>query len=173
MSKRFIEPLVDGRVRLRLLEERDLPLTLAWRNRDDIRRWFFKSDVIAPGQHRAWFDRYQQRDDDFVFIIEETETLLRPVGQIALYDVDWAGKRAEFGRLMIGDQAARRCGLARLATTVLVDDALTRWGLDEIYLQCVADNDRALAVYTACGFEETARTDSIVTMTRLAGGTDR
>lgn len=173
MPKRSIAPLVNGRVRLRLLEARDLPLTLGWRNQDDMRRWFFSPNVITPEEHRAWFDRYQQRDDDFVFVIEETEMLMRPVGQIALYDIDWAAKRAEFGRLMIGDEAARRCGLARLATAVLVDDALTRWGLDEIYLRCVSDNQRALAVYAACGFAETARIDSVVTMARLAAGTDR
>jgi RimJ/RimL family protein N-acetyltransferase len=98
---------------------------------------------------------------------------MRPVGQIALYDIDWAAKRAQFGRLMIGDEAARRRGLARVATALLVDDALTRWGLQEIYLRCVADNDRALAVYAACGFQETARSGAVATMTRLAAGTNR
>ena len=54
MPKRIIAPLVNGRVRLRLLEEADLPMTLAWRNQDHIRKWFFHSDVITPEQHRRW-----------------------------------------------------------------------------------------------------------------------
>ena len=61
-----------GRIRLRLLEEQDLPQTLAWRNQDHIRRWFFSSERLTPEQHAGWFARYRQRDDDFVFIIEET-----------------------------------------------------------------------------------------------------
>src|SRR6187549_2663337 len=98
MPKRTITPLENGRVRLRLLEESDLPATLAWRNQDHIRKWFFHSDVIAPDQHRAWWDRYLQKDDDFVFVIEETESLKRPVGQVALYNIDWENGTAEYGR---------------------------------------------------------------------------
>src|SRR5262245_27558728 len=89
VSKRSIAPLVNGRVRLRLLEEEDLPLTLVWRNQDENRQWFFSSDIIAPEQHRRWFDQYRDRDDDFVFVIEEIDTLKRPVGQLSLYRIEW------------------------------------------------------------------------------------
>ena len=75
MAKRPIGPLTNGRVRLRLLEESDLPLTLAWRNDEKNRRWFFSTDVIAAEAHRQWFEQYRHRDDDFVFIVEETESL--------------------------------------------------------------------------------------------------
>jgi RimJ/RimL family protein N-acetyltransferase len=163
MGKRSIAPLVNGRVRLRLLEETDLPLTLAWRNQDHIREWFFHSDVISPAQHRAWWERYRDRDDDFVFIIEEIEVLKRPVGQLAIYHVDRAAGRAEFGRLMIGIDEARGLGLARLATTALVDHALTAWSFQEVYLEVRADNWPAIRVYHAAGFTESARhTDRLI-----------
>ncbi|MGO9108310.1 MAG: GNAT family N-acetyltransferase [Thermoguttaceae bacterium] len=73
MGKRHITPLQTGRIRLRLLEEQDLPQTLAWRNQDHVRCWFFFSERLTLEQHAAWFARYRQRDDDFVFIIEEAE----------------------------------------------------------------------------------------------------
>lgn len=92
-----------GRVRLRLLEESDLSMTLAWRNQDHVRKWFFHSDIIAADQHRRWFEQYRDRDDDFVFVIEEAETLRRAIGQASIYNIDWAARRAEFGRLLIGD----------------------------------------------------------------------
>jgi RimJ/RimL family protein N-acetyltransferase len=69
VPKRSIAALSHGRVRMRLLEERDLPLTLEWRNREENRQWFFSSDPIAPEQHRRWFERYKEKDDDFVFVI--------------------------------------------------------------------------------------------------------
>ena len=165
MSKRFIAPLVDGRVRLRLLEEADLPMTLAWRNQDHIRKWFFTSDVISPAQHRAWFQQYTDRDDDFVFMIEETETLKRPVGQVSLYHVDWTARRAEFGRLMIGDDDGRGLGLAHAATASLIDLALVSWRLHDIYLECQELNARALAIYEACGFRTVERRNGVVSMT--------
>jgi hypothetical protein len=42
-----------------LLRSDDLPLTLRWRNQDQIRRWFFFSDLIAPEEHANWFEQYR------------------------------------------------------------------------------------------------------------------
>ena len=164
MPKRRIEPLVNGRIRLRLLEEADLPMTLAWRNQDHIRRWFLRSDVITPEQHAAWYAAYKARDDDFVFVIEETATLGRPVGQVALYRIDWSRGTAEFGRLLIGDSAAAGHGLATLATATLIDEACSNWGVNEIVLTVLAGNTRALAAYEACGFKETGRAAETIEM---------
>lgn len=153
MAKRQLPVLQHERVRLRPLEERDLPATLAWRNRDDIRTWFLTSAVITPAQHREWYARYLDRDDDFVFVIEELESLKRPVGQVSLYRVDWFERRAEFGRLMIGDPAAAGQGLARMATQCVIDYAFSALALRELSLEVTSGNTRAIAVYRACGFE--------------------
>ena len=166
MPKRIIDPLVNGRVRLRLLEETDLPITLDWRNRDDNRRWFFWTDVIAPEQHRRWFEQYRERDDDFVFVIEETEVLKRPVGQVSLYHIEWTTGRAEFGRLLMGDPEAKGLGLAKLATSRLVDEALERWGLRDIRVECRTANTRAIAVCAGCGFQAQEPVGDVTPMVR-------
>ena len=169
MAKRPVAPLVNGRVRLRLIEEADLPMTLAWRNRDDIRQWFLTTDVISADRHRHWYEQYTDRDDDFVFIIEETETLRRPVGQISLYAIDWLAGHAKFGRLMIGDPAARRLGLARLAAARLVDEACHVWHLRAVFLEARVDNSAALAVYETCGFRAAGHlTENVIIMRRDA-----
>lgn len=168
MPKRTITPLENGRVRLRLLEESDLPATLAWRNQDHIRKWFFHSDVITPDQHRAWWERYRHKDDDFVFVIEETESLKRSVGQVALYNIDWEIGTAEYGRLMIGDPDARGLGLARLATARLVEEALGPWQLSEVHLEVKPANEAALAVYRATGFTVVDADADVVRMRRGA-----
>lgn len=157
MAKREIAPLVSGRVRLRLLEESDLPMTLAWRNQDHVRKWFLHSDLITADQHRRWFEQYRDRDDDFVFVIEEAETLRRAIGQASIYNIAWADRRGEFGRLLIGDPQAAGLGLARTATELLVDEAISSLGLAELHLEVRSDNLPAIAVYRACGF---VRTDS-------------
>jgi len=166
MTKRAVEPLRGAQVRLRLLEAGDLPLTREWRNQDHIRRWFFHSDPIEAEQHEAWFRRYSEKDDDFVFVIEETRELRRPVGQVSIYDVDWAAGRAEYGRLMIGDPAAAGRGIAREATAVVLDWALGPLGLREVYLEVMADNAPALSIYRACGFGETGREGTAVRMSK-------
>lgn len=170
MSKRHIAPLVSGCVCLRLLEAADLPMTLAWRNQDHIRSWFLYSDVIAPEQHRRWYEQYQEKDDDFVFIIHETESLKRPVGQVSLYNIDWVGRRGEFGRLLIGDAAASGLGIAATATRLLVTEAMTSWGLSEIHLEVLQANAPALAIYRGCGFVETAQNGATIEMRLQATG---
>ncbi len=165
MTKREILPLENGQVRLRLLNEQDLPLTLAWRNQDGIRKWFFSSSLIAPDQHQGWYEQYCQRDDDFVFIIEEVAAGYRPVGQVALYHIDWSARCAEYGRLMIGEPMARGKGLARAATDLVLQIGMDTLQLEEIYLEVFAANVPALKVYNSCGFEADKIHDNIVRMT--------
>jgi RimJ/RimL family protein N-acetyltransferase len=164
VPKRSLGPLVNGPVRLRLLEEADLPMTLAWRNRDDIRKWFLTPGVTSPEGHRAWFTQYQQRDDDFMFVIEETDTLKRPIGQVALYGIDWARGYAKFGRLMIGDDAARGRGLATKATQAVMREALEGLGLREVELEVRQENLPAIAIYRGYGFRETSTRDGVIYM---------
>lgn len=168
-AKREIAPIEGPRVRLRLLDEADLPMTLAWRNQDRIRRWFFSSEPISPEQHRDWFERYKNRDDDFVFIIEETQLFLRPVGQVAVYQINWHKRTGEFGRLMIGDEEAVGRGLASDATKLLVDSALEHWGLSEVFLETYSDNVAAISVYEQCGFELLAANGRVFTYSKKSG----
>lgn len=139
-------------------------MTLAWRNQDHIRQWFLSSDVIDAARHRAWWEQYRDRDDDFVFVIEETRDFRRPVGQVALYGADWAKRTAEFGRLMIGDPGAAGHGLGLIATQCLVDAALGPWQFNEITLDVRRSNERAIAIYRACGFVETGTSGDVITM---------
>lgn len=168
--KRCLGPIEGPRTRLRLLEEADLPMTLAWRNQDEVRRWFLHSDVITPAEHRAWYQRYTERDDDFVFVIEETVDLRKPVGQVALYRIDWRWHRAEYGRLLIGEPEARRRGLAGEATRLILDYAFGSLELAEIELVVYGDNRPALAIYRACGFREVADRDGRLRMIKTLEG---
>ncbi|MGH9387142.1 MAG: GNAT family N-acetyltransferase [Vicinamibacterales bacterium] len=173
MAKRHVAPIVSGRIRLRLLQEADLPMTMAWRNQEGIRQWFFTSHPITKEEHRRWFNQYSQRDDDFVFVIEETETFHKPVGQAAIYRVDWAGGSAEFGRMMIGEPVAKRQGLARLATDTLTSYALHTWRLREVDLKVRSTNVAAVALYQRCGFLTTDQQGDVVHMRRTAEAGDR
>lgn len=162
--KPVIAPIEGERVTLRPLTESDLPLTLTWRNQDHIRRWFFFSDIIQPEQRRAWFDKYSQKDDDFVFVIVERETGT-PVGQVALYRIDRDKGEAEFGRIMIGAASASGKGYAKAATQLIVERfGFDQLGLKRVYLEVFADNATAIAVYEKCGFQRVSESDGQVLM---------
>ena len=174
MPKRLLPPLIGSRVRLRLLTATDLPLTRAWRNQDHIRKWFLTSHVINPEQHAAWFRDYTQKDTDFVFIIEEMDKrnethdtpkpVGKPIGQISLYKIEWQRRRAEYGRLMIGESQATGRGLAKEATQLLLRYGFQQLGLEEIKLETLSHNTTAIGLYQACGFRPTAEHSGIATM---------
>ncbi|MFZ3080563.1 MAG: GNAT family N-acetyltransferase [Bellilinea sp.] len=165
VTRQAIPPVCSNRICLRLLEEKDLPLTLDWRNQDSIRKWFFHSDLVTKSQHLAWYQQYLQRDDDYIFIIEMLEQNRRiPVGQIALYHIDWQNRSAEYGRLMIGEPAAQGQGFAREATKIVLEIGFQTLGLGLIYLEVFENNFAARAVYTTCGFEVQANHNGIVRM---------
>jgi RimJ/RimL family protein N-acetyltransferase len=156
VPKRAVPTIEGRRVRLRPLVRTDLELTLAWRNRDDSRRWFLNAVPIAWEQHLAWFERYAERDDDFLFVVEDLEQGGRSVGQVALYGIDWEGRTAEFGRLLIGEPSGRGRGLGRKVTASIIAFGFRSWDLERIGLEVLRDNDRAIRIYRSLGFQVVA-----------------
>src|SRR5665213_1908803 len=100
-----LQPFGNATIQLRLITEADLDLTIGWRNREDVRRWFKNSQIITIEQHRAWFAQYAPRNDDFVFIVE---ALGRPVGQASVYGIEWEKGSAEVGRFIAAPGASGR-----------------------------------------------------------------
>ncbi|MBI5295382.1 MAG: GNAT family N-acetyltransferase [Chloroflexi bacterium] len=164
MTKPVVQPVESGTVRLRLLEEADLEMTLGWRNQDEVRKWFYTSNVLTLEQHRNWvLNSYLPRDNDFIFVIESKMDGV-PVGQISLYDIDFGKRRGEYGRLMIGNPLGSRKGFAREATRLILQFAFETLGLDEVYLSVIANNERAIALYKACGFSVDGEEDGSLKM---------
>ena len=162
MTKLLIDPIEGVKVRLRLLTQDDLPLTLSWRNQDEVRKWFFHSDIIDLSQHLKWFENYMMKDNDFVFIIEDRENFNNPVGQVSIYHVDWQQRSCEFGRLMIGELAARGRGLAKEATLLALQVAFIELKMKKVYLEVYKNNNRAIELYRSCGFYETGQFNDIL-----------
>jgi RimJ/RimL family protein N-acetyltransferase len=164
MPKRVLAPFENETVILRPLETSDLPLTLTWRNQDEVRKWFVHSDILSVEQHYGWYENYKDLDNDFVFVIVAKDLGNLPVGQIALYRIDWDLAVAEYGRVMIGEQQAKGKGYASQATKLLLDHGFNSFKLKEITLIVRDDNVTAIALYKSRGFVEKARADGFITM---------
>jgi RimJ/RimL family protein N-acetyltransferase len=165
--KQLYRPFSAGRVRLRLLEEADLPATLAWRNRDGVRQQFKSSAELAWEQHVGWFQRYREKPDDFVFIVEEVASGAR-VGQVAVYGIDKGRGDAEIGRFVVAPEYQGK-GWMREAILALVRFAANTIGVRSVYLEVRETNERARRLYRSIGFAETDSADGMIRMER---GTD-
>jgi RimJ/RimL family protein N-acetyltransferase/glycosyltransferase involved in cell wall biosynthesis len=140
--------IIGERTRLRPLGEADLKLLAEWRNRHRL-SFVDSSPVSVEGQAR-WYASYRSRDDDLMYVIETLEG--RPLGSVSLYHVDREAGSAEFGRLMIGGADDEGHGYAADASRALLDHARTALGLELVYLQAIAENRRAVALYERLGF---------------------
>lgn len=164
MTKRHLPPVENDLVILRLLQKEDLPLTLAWRNQDEIRRWFLTTDVIEVEKHSAWYDRYQNLDNDFIFVIQSKQLANLPVGQISIYAIDWDARVGEYGRLMIGEPLAKGKGLAKSASQLLLGVGFGVLGLERIVLEVKKNNIAAISLYQHLGFVQTETQNDLILM---------
>ncbi|MFC4860139.1 GNAT family N-acetyltransferase [Pseudomonas sp. MAHUQ-62] len=164
--KRSVSPFGNSAIRLRLIEEQDLLATLSWRNREEARVWFKSSGLLSYEQHRNWFLRYQEKDDDFLFVIEADGNL---VGQASVYGIDWDSGTAEVGRFLVAPEGAGK-GYIHRACTELARFCGTELNLEYIFLEVFEHNERALRIYQQNGFVEERRYDGLVRMGRRTAG---
>lgn len=118
--------------------------------RNASRECFLDSDVIYPEQQKKWFERYLNKDDDYMFAIEDGGV----VGFFALYNNDDRKNAYEFGRFLI-DRSASGRGLGKLTLAIASAIGFAALNADAIKLEVLKCNERALHVYEDVGFEET------------------
>ncbi|MBK5123188.1 GNAT family N-acetyltransferase [Burkholderia sp. R-69980] len=157
-------PFAAGGLRLRLLAEADLPFTLDWRNRDGARQQFGSAELLKWDQHMGWFQRYLEKSDDLMFIVEEAATRAR-IGQVGIYAIDTVAAHAEIGRFVVAPEFQGK-GLMRQGIAALIEFARKELGLASVYLQVRDTNDHAQRLYGRLGFAEVSRADGMIKMER-------
>lgn len=148
----------DDVVKIRLLERADLKATLDWRNRDENRRWFINSNTIEWDNHVKWFESYEKKSDDFVFVIESDG---ERVGQCAVYGVDLQRKRAEVGRFLAAPNGAGK-GYIKRGCQLLMDTCWQQLALESVFLEVLEENVRAIKLYEKLGFNEVSRNGKLI-----------
>ena len=93
-----------GNVKLRPIERNDLELLRGWRNNKENTRYLRQIGQISSDMQLGWYEKYLSTNDELGFCIEECDELNRMVGSVFLYDIH--DNQAEFGRFLIGDNAA-------------------------------------------------------------------
>lgn len=137
--------IARGDKELRPLMREDLEQLRVWRN-DQSRNEFIRPvGTITSEQQERWFESYCRRDDEVIFGVLRDGVLK---GSVSLYNQD--GRRAEFGRLMIGED--RGSGLGSFATWGCAQIAFSILNLDELHACVTVENTSALRIYVREGF---------------------
>jgi len=144
-------PLRGERVRLRAVEEGDLPLLVRWMNDPEVRYWLHHSDR-PDATVETVRRRFGLADDGFpnlVWMIETDEGRL--VGHVGLLAVDPHHLRAELA-ISIGEKECWSRGYGTDAITAVLRHGFEALDLRRIDLHTDADNARGIRCYEKCGF---------------------
>jgi RimJ/RimL family protein N-acetyltransferase len=134
--------------RIRPVLHADAAFIVALRNDPSLSR-FIHGGAVNVEQQQQWLARYDERPGDYYFVIERRAGAA-PEGLIALYDLDDAARRAEWGRWILQPRS-----LAAVESAWLVYRcAFERLGLDEVYCRTVADNTAVVSFHDSCGLSD-------------------
>lgn len=168
LNEKPIIPYVNNDfIGLEMLKEVHLGLIFMARNISEIRKWFLTSKPLIWKNHLNWFSEYSKKSNDIVFIIVDEINNNKPIGQLALYDIDYQNGVAEYGRCMIWDEEALGKGFLEKASRLLADISKKQLGINKWFLDVKSDNTKAIYIYEKLGFKKTGEVDSIVKMELL------
>jgi len=151
VGARRTAPLRGDNVRLRAVEEGDLPLLVRWMNDPEVRYWLHHSDRpdATVESVRGRFGLTEERFPNLVWLIETLEG--RPVGHLALLQMDPHHKRAELA-ISIGEKDCWSRGYGTDAIRTVLRHGFEELGLRRVDLHTDADNARGIRCYEKCGF---------------------
>lgn len=149
IANRTIE---NGRVRLRPLEERDVPLLARWYGDPEVRHWTHLSEDPPSAQtvdaHRERYRRMRDDPRQLRWCIETAEGAA--IGDLGLVDIHPHG-RTELA-ITIGEKAYWGSGYGSDAIRAAVRYAFENLRCRRVYLITDEDNLRAHRCFEKCGF---------------------
>lgn len=155
-SEQPILNIVGEKVALGPLRHELLPLYLRWVNDFEVAQY-----IVAVGRpttaeaEEAWYQTQSTDRSGVHFTIYERPAL-RPIGNVALHNIDHQHRIATFG-IMIGERDSWNKGYGTEATRLILHYGFTSLGLHNIMLQVWSFNHRAMRAYQKAGFREIGR----------------
>ena len=156
------ESILEGkRVRLRPMEQSDLPSFVEWFSDAEVTQWL--ADVGTPPtlkEEYEWYERRRSDPESLMWAIETVDGRL--VGSTELR-LEPSRRKAEFG-IVIGEKSEWSAGLGADAVRLIVGYAFGELDLNRVELTTAQENERAIRCYEKVGFvrEGLKRQDRIV-----------
>ncbi|MDW5564093.1 MAG: GNAT family protein [Methanomassiliicoccus sp.] len=142
--------MLDGDlVRLRAIEQGDLPTFVKWINDPEVTEYLQFEPPMSLEDEVTWY-HHMIRSKDRAFAIETLDGRL--IGNIGLIGLDWRNRRTDLG-IMIGEKDAWSRGYGTDAITVMLRYLFGEFGLNRVGLYVDVGNQRAIRCYEKCGFQ--------------------
>lgn len=151
--------MLDGeRVRLRAVEEGDLPLFVEWLNDPEVSQWLSRAMPLSMVEEENWFRglRTLHPEERPLAIEARIAEGWLLIGNSGLGNFRHTCPQAELG-IFIGRKDYQNRGYGQEALRLLLDHGFGSLNLERIYLRVLAANQRAIHVYDKVGFSQEAR----------------
>jgi RimJ/RimL family protein N-acetyltransferase len=139
---------------LRPATEADLGMMLSWRNQEANRAVSVTTHVIAPEEHRAWWESVQVDPTRDVLVHESDDV---PCGAVTLFDIGRPPGTASWGFYLDHDGLQARGGTLSVWMAVMREAtayAFDRLGVEELRGEVLADNAVVRQMNRRFGFVE-------------------
>jgi UDP-4-amino-4,6-dideoxy-N-acetyl-beta-L-altrosamine N-acetyltransferase len=136
-------------IELRDLTAEDEARLFDWRAEPEVDRWMSDAAFADRAAHRRWFADLANNADVRGWMIRRGG---RPAGLLTLTGLTSHHRRAEWN-WFVGDAEARGRGVGRAAQALGLERAFGELKLHKVFAEVMADNDAALRIMGAAGFQ--------------------
>ncbi len=139
---------MKNNIRLRRLEEKDIPGMMEWMHDPEINKWFrFDADAMTEERAKHFIEgSFTEKSRHYAITNDNDEYL----GTISLEEIDKENGHALYA--ISTRKSVWGSGAALEATRQLFEIAFHELGLERVYLNVLADNLRAKRLYEKAGF---------------------
>lgn len=139
---------MNENIRLRKLEEKDIPGMLEWMHDPEINRWFrFDAGNMTVREAKDFIAESFTKKHRHYAVTDDSDEYL---GTISLEKIDPENRHALYAISM--RSGTWGTGISMAATIKLLDIAFCELGLERVYLNVISDNVRAKRFYEKAGF---------------------
>jgi diamine N-acetyltransferase len=141
------------RVRLRAIEQEDLPRFVAWLNDEEVTQGLMHYLPLSMADEESWYEGMRQRPADQRPLMIEVRVgdEWTPVGDCGFFNIDWRIRSAEVG-IFIGEKSLWNQGYGTDAMRLLLHHGFETLNLNRIMLDVYDTNPRAVRSYEKAGF---------------------
>jgi diamine N-acetyltransferase len=141
--------LTEGRKTvLREFGRADVDRWLEWPRHDDPLFHMFNPPPMSSRQRDAYWANHRQSSASRQFAVDDLAGVL--IGKISLREIDWYARSAVLGISFRSDRLGQ--GLGTDAMNALLDYYFGPLGMEALFLDVAAYNERARRCYERCGF---------------------
>ena len=151
---KYFKKLVGDRIYLSPRNSEDVEKFTEWLNDFETTDYTGRSGILTTlDGERKYLEENSNPEATFVIVTLEDNKM---IGTVSLEDINWINRTATLG-IFIGDKEFRSKGYGTEAIRLILEYGFKYMNLNNIKLDLMEFNERALKCYEKCGFKEYGR----------------